>query len=272
MAKKKGPAIKFEEGSKMPIIFYAITAVVLSCFFMIVTLLTSGFSFTLSKELPAGDVNGDGKINSVDALQVILHENDKIRFNGAQIDAADINKDGEINDLDALLIEQYSNKCTNKLGELAPVNVSIENPNAKKNVSSVDTTVTENGVLKSGNSYASTFSTSESGIYTSATVTNKWQADNKYMYQIEITVTNNSDTYMGDTSLDIGFSGKNTEIEKTWDCYEDNADFGTKIKTNSKTYTAPGGSIKCGMIISCSSPSEVKSIAEAKKEIQTYYY
>ncbi len=272
MAVKKSPSIKFEEGSKMPIIFFITTAVILSCFFMIITLITSGFSFTLSKELPAGDVNGDGKINAVDALQIILHEDDKIRFNGAQIDAGDINKDGVINDLDALLIEQYSNNCSDKLGVLTPVNVSMENPNAGKKTVKPEPAVSEdNGILKSGASYASVFSTSESDLYISATIANKWQADDKYMYQLDITVKNNSDSYIADPSIDIVPGGKNTEIEKTWGCYELDSDYGMKIKTQSNLYTAPGGYIKCGIIISSTSPSAIKSISESKKEIQTYY-
>lgn len=51
-----------------------------------------------------GDVNGDGKINSTDALAVMLHTVGLNELSDSQKAAADMNGDGEINSADALAI------------------------------------------------------------------------------------------------------------------------------------------------------------------------
>ena len=55
-----------------------------------------------------GDVTGDGKINSNDALTVLRYYVDQITLTDAQFTAGDVNKDGELNPNDALRILQYS--------------------------------------------------------------------------------------------------------------------------------------------------------------------
>lgn len=54
------------------------------------------------------DINGDGKINSLDALIVLQTSVGELLLNEAQTNAADINGDGKINSLDALIILQIS--------------------------------------------------------------------------------------------------------------------------------------------------------------------
>lgn len=55
-----------------------------------------------------GDLNGDDKINSSDALLVLQHSVGKITLDDTQKSCADVNKDGKINSSDALMILQYS--------------------------------------------------------------------------------------------------------------------------------------------------------------------
>ena len=55
-----------------------------------------------------GDVNGDGKINSADALLVLQNSVGKITLSAGQKNAADTNGDGKINSADALMILQCS--------------------------------------------------------------------------------------------------------------------------------------------------------------------
>ncbi len=51
-----------------------------------------------------GDINKDGKINSLDALLVLNYAVKNITFNSEELVAADVNKDSQINSLDALMI------------------------------------------------------------------------------------------------------------------------------------------------------------------------
>ncbi len=51
-----------------------------------------------------GDVNGDGKINSLDAAWVLKHDAMIISLDDTQLDAADVNGDGKVNSLDAAQI------------------------------------------------------------------------------------------------------------------------------------------------------------------------
>ena len=55
-----------------------------------------------------GDVNGDYKINSIDALAVLQHSVGNITLKDKHLTQADVTKDGKINSLDALKILQFS--------------------------------------------------------------------------------------------------------------------------------------------------------------------
>ena len=55
-----------------------------------------------------GDVNHDGKINSVDALLILQHSVGLITLYGNDLACADVNKDKAINSSDALRILQYA--------------------------------------------------------------------------------------------------------------------------------------------------------------------
>jgi len=57
-----------------------------------------------------GDVNGDGKVNSIDALWVLQSAAKSRTLNETQQFAADVNKDGKVNSIDALWILQVAAK------------------------------------------------------------------------------------------------------------------------------------------------------------------
>ena len=54
-----------------------------------------------------GDTNGDGKINSADALAIQKHIVESRELKNAYLDAADINEDGRVNSLDVLYVQKH---------------------------------------------------------------------------------------------------------------------------------------------------------------------
>ena len=54
-----------------------------------------------------GDTNGDGKINSADALAIQKHIVESRELKKAYLDAADINRDGRVNSLDVLYVQKH---------------------------------------------------------------------------------------------------------------------------------------------------------------------
>lgn len=55
-----------------------------------------------------GDCNGDGKVNSLDALQILKYSVGTLNLNETNAKAAEVNKDKKVNSSDALLILKYS--------------------------------------------------------------------------------------------------------------------------------------------------------------------
>ena len=65
------------------------------------------------KEIPEytlGDVNSDGKINTMDAILILQSISKKIELNEAQFLAADVNVDESVNTMDAIKVLQYISK------------------------------------------------------------------------------------------------------------------------------------------------------------------
>ena len=54
-----------------------------------------------------GDVNGDGKINSADALGIQRHIVESRLIEGPYLEASDINQDGRVNSLDVLYVQKH---------------------------------------------------------------------------------------------------------------------------------------------------------------------
>ena len=57
--------------------------------------------------LTMGDVNGDGKVNVLDAVMVLRHDANIIKLDDCQLKAADVNEDGKVDVLDAVMILRY---------------------------------------------------------------------------------------------------------------------------------------------------------------------
>ena len=61
-----------------------------------------------------GDVNNDGKINTLDAVKILQYVAKKTTLTEAQMLAANTNKDNRVNTLDAVRILQYVAKKITK--------------------------------------------------------------------------------------------------------------------------------------------------------------
>ena len=55
-----------------------------------------------------GDVNGDGAVNSIDALSVLNHSVERALLEGVFLAAADLDANGTLNSFDALNILQIA--------------------------------------------------------------------------------------------------------------------------------------------------------------------
>lgn len=67
----------------------------------------SGLPVIEYKVVIRGDVSGDGKINSADALGIQRHIVESRVMEGAYLEAADINQDGRVNSLDVLYVQKH---------------------------------------------------------------------------------------------------------------------------------------------------------------------
>ncbi len=65
-------------------------------------------TFLEKGQKPVGDVNGDMKINSVDALLILQFSVGKLAFSDDEFARADVDNNGSINSTDALSVLQYS--------------------------------------------------------------------------------------------------------------------------------------------------------------------
>ncbi|MBR6801505.1 MAG: hypothetical protein IKM61_07130 [Eubacteriaceae bacterium] len=75
----------------------------------------------VEKEYASGDVNSDGKVNALDATQILRYANNKSSVltgcekGSAMFMTADVNRDGKINALDATQILRYANNKSSVL-------------------------------------------------------------------------------------------------------------------------------------------------------------
>ena len=272
MKKKRKSIVRFEQGSRLPVVAYITAAVVLSSFFLMLTILSSGFSLSVGSHSAAGDLNGDGVINAADAYQIIKNASDG-KLNGVKKKHADLNDDGKIDKKDALLILQFSSKSSDILGEPGKGSTAIEAPNTSAMVvgasaggsGSADSSaeafthqpvsVGADNFVKSGTSASTAFFTNENDIYTTARISNKWKSGGKTMYQIDITVKNNSESAVGSPAVNLKLSGSASVTQK-WSCNADSTDNNITVQPTTNGYITSGGSIRCGIIVE--SPAEIK--------------
>ncbi|HJI46087.1 MAG TPA: dockerin type I repeat-containing protein [Oscillospiraceae bacterium] len=171
-----------------------------------------------------GDVNGDGKINSGDAILILKYmvgQEDKLFEN--QIKNADTNLDEEINSQDALLILRYS------IGDIASIPYDEQKERLLNSSYKRKQTVT-------GGSFTST-----------AQIVNEWDNnDGTHSYQVNLTIRNDSDSDSDSWKAAIVFDKEVVSLTKSWDC---NSFVEGKSVTLGGEEIAAGESAECGFII-----------------------
>ena len=64
-------------------------------------------ALTVTKEGILGDVNGDGKVNNVDAMLILQYDALLIKKEDLDLTVGDVDGDGDVDNVDAMLILQY---------------------------------------------------------------------------------------------------------------------------------------------------------------------
>lgn len=274
MKKKRKSIVRFEPGSKLPVVSYITAAVVLSSFFLMLTIISSGFSLSLGESSTTGDLNNDGVVNSADAYQIIKNASNG-KLEGVKKKSADIDGNGKIDREDAMMILQYSSRTSDHLGIPAKGNTSIEaakpasmtigaSANSGTNTAGEFThqpvSVGADSYVKSGTSANTAFCTNENNIYATARVSSKWKSGGKTRYQIDVTVKNNSAGSAGAPALTLKLSGSASVNEK-WSCNADSSENSVSVQPTTNGYIPSGGSIKCGFIVESPANIKIESIS-----------
>ncbi len=274
------PILKFEPGSRQPFILYLISVTIISAIIVIVCLFTSGMSFSPESNDSLGDVNLDGVVDSEDALVLSKHLTGDYELNEKQLKAADVDNNGEINSKDSMLIIQHigtnppQQQTTTKPADkeeiitTEPTSPDASQPTQEPETQPTESTssVTEPEIKvdfkNSGKGYNTAFFTGENGVYYVARITNSWtSSDGKYMYQVDFTVKNNSQSTVYNTSADITFNDS-VSVEKNWDCTAVNNSGVITLKTKNEGRILKGGTFTCGIVISAGCPITIESVAK----------
>ncbi len=293
MKKEAKPAVRFEEGSRQPMFLFFLGVIIVCSVIVIVSLATSGLSFTLGKNLAKGDINSDTKLNSADALNILLRENGGADFNGSQIDAADVDGNGRIGSDDAVMIVQFSTGQSERLGKMLsqsePDAIQVVSPygsaapEASQSDANAASEPNENGdssqqgdepqqepakpdFKTSGASDSTAYLTDDNGIYYTARVSNSWVGDSgKNMCQVDFTVKNNSDGTIYITYANIEMSD-DFLVEKTHNCKVTKNDDGT-LKVTVTNAVVPYGSYRCSFIVSSLTDIYVSSVDKQSNQL-----
>ncbi len=171
-----------------------------------------------------GDINGDGKINSGDAMLVLKYMvgQGEDLFE-TQIKNADVNLDEEVNSADALLILRYS------IGDISSIPYDEQKERLLNSSFKRKQTVT-------GGSFTAT-----------AQIVNEWDNnDGTHSYQVNLTLRNDSDTDSDSWKAAVVFDKEVVSLTKSWDC---NSFVEGKGVTVGGEEIDAGESAECGFII-----------------------
>ena len=179
-----------------------------------------------------GDVDGNGYINSSDAVLVERYLKGEEDLFDTQIKNGDVNLDGNLDKLDVEIIQKYAT------GQVKKLPVTDE---------STPTQIHNDSVVYGESEKAKS----------SVQVENSWSnGDGTYSYQLKVNVENINDSRLRNWETRISLS-EDIRILKSWDC-ECESDGETVIITG-ETISA-GEKMNCGVIVKASKEMKIESI------------
>ena len=209
--KKSGINIidKLNKVNKKVLILVLVAVAVVCAIVAVIVSATTKLTNESYENCAIGDINGDGFINSDDALTLTAFINGNNELFDTQQQNADVNLDGNIDKADVDIILKYSIGVIKKLPYTGETNQSLWG---------------DGNIIESDND----------GAETTVQLANYWEnPDGTYSYQMNVKVENTRTTRLRNWETKITFNEK-IEISKHWDC---------ECDTDGLTFTAKGDSI-----------------------------
>lgn len=209
--KKSGISIidKLSKINKKVLILVLVAVAVVCAVVAIIVSATTKLTNESYENCAIGDINGDGFINSDDALALTAFINGNNELFDTQQQNADVNLDGKIDKADIDIIHRYSIGVIKKLPYTGETNQSPWD---------------DGNIIESDND----------GVETTIQLANYWEnPDGTYSYQMNVKVANTRTTRLRNWETIITFNEK-IEISKYWDC---------ECDADGITFTAEGDSI-----------------------------
>ncbi|MBP9989364.1 MAG: cellulose binding domain-containing protein [Ruminococcus sp.] len=213
---------KLSKNTKKIVILLLSIALIFGCLAVIIHFATRVTNESYEKCI-LGDVNGDGKIDSADALCVVKHVSKIEELFDTQQKNGDVNADGKLDTNDTLILLKYSvgdvKKLPLKQSEETTFNKTIEDTLGKKLLFEKDS------------------------LKVSAQIINSWDnSDGTKSYQIMFIATNSAKSAIESWSIKTDLDEEPGELTREWDC---------TTQMNGKTVTVEGNSIPADASVSC---------------------
>lgn len=169
-----------------------------------------------------GDINGDGYINSGDALDAMRKITGAVELFENQETNGDVNLDGRLDSADALILLKY---CTGEIKSV-PYTGYAEALESQKDGKSI--------IFEGDN------------IFISAKILNEWKnTDGTTSYQISVTAKNSSSEEISDWTAKLYLSDS-VKLSKKWDC---SVDVSEKVLEISGEEIPTASAAACGLIV-----------------------
>ena len=184
------------------------------------------------KNCAVGDVDGNGYINSADALLIEKHVKNGEELFDTQKTNGDVNLDGKLDETDIDLIQKYAT------GQIKKLPLTSDDEKAEN-----------------GSNTAAEYENED--IRTIVTVENKWSnGDGTYSYQLKVSIQNSDNSRYRNWETTIAF-GEGAQVTKNWDC--DCTTDGNSVVIEGESIPSES-TFNCGVIVRASANLKIESV------------